>query len=162
MTIKEVKRHEMKLEVNVTAQDIQTGEGCSAARCMEKIAIERALNNLEPGDHKVRIAAQGIKFNFRGYRWEAKTPKAALKNLILFDENYMALKGKKRLTELHVINPHSYRVTAIRCTKIAPMSPARQEQINRARRKREAEGRRDRRDYPTIRDRIVGADIGHG
>jgi hypothetical protein len=118
---------------------------------MEKLAIERVLDKIEPGDHKVRVAAQGIKFNIYGWRWKALTPKTALANLIEFDNP----KTRAR------VKPHSYKVIAQRTTQITKVSDEQKVRINENRRKRKSEGRGPKK-YHSIKERIVGADLGHG
>ncbi len=140
----------MKFKVDVTWPDIAGGVSCKASKCMHKVAIARTLDNMDRrgGHHKVRVDAGHIKFNYGGYRWEAKTPKIAKDSLMRFDDGYP-------------VQPHSYTVNAERTSKIIPLSAERQEQINKRRRERvENEGYKQK-PY-LLRDRIRGYDSGHG
>lgn len=144
----------MKFRVNVNQGDIENGECRVATRCMEKVAVTRALKKEfsipddKVRDLHVRVDAGHIRFNYGGHHWDAPTPKIAKASLIKFD--------RKKSVE-----PHSYVVSAIRKDKISPMTEDRKRQINIARAKRASEGKPDRayRDI-TIRQRIVGYDLG--
>lgn len=151
MTTRQRTVTELELQVHVHKHDIELGTPCTASQCMEKLAIERVLDKIEPGDHKVRVAAQGIKFNIYGWRWKALTPKTALANLIEFDNP----KTRAR------VKPHSYKVIAQRTTQITKVSDEQKVRINENRRKRKSEGRGPKK-YHSIKERIVGADLGHG
>jgi hypothetical protein len=126
---------------------------------MHKIAIERELRNLDPkgGDHKVRIDAGDIRFNFQGYRYRAHVPRVAKLALIQFDKERKTRARAERQGAKFVskVEPHRYRVEAVKGAKIQPFTRERQEQINEARRRRVAEGRPDKQKYD-LRYRVEG------
>lgn len=141
----------MKLKVHTIQFDIDDGECRIATKCMERVAVARALTlafpKVSPHTFRVRVDAGTIKFNVDGYRWEAKTPNVAKKALIRFDMNLP-------------VEPHSYTLTAVRKSKIVKLTLERQLQINAAREQRIAEGRPDKSYRNSIRKRIVGFDAG--
>lgn len=170
MVIKTKKIQTTHFPVEVSKSDIVNGiEGCrDVAKCMERVSITRSLFDrfgVLPHDSKVRIDAGKIRWCMDGYRWSADTPKIPRKWLILFDKLIHALRRKKTpLPEIErqvlaAVPPHNYTVEGVRGTKIIPFSRERKDQINKARRKREAE-RRDRGDRSvtryTLRQRVVG------
>lgn len=139
---------ELKLPVTVTENDIQNGECRIASRCMEKVAVARTLMKQYRGtsdaELRVRVDAGHIKFNLRGFRWAADTPKVAKNALIRFD-----LKKP--------VKPHGYVLTARRGTKIIPPSRERQDQVNAARRARIKAGTPDKvYGRKTLRKRVMG------
>jgi hypothetical protein len=148
----------IEFPVTVTIRHISEGVCGSWSQCMEKLAIEQALRAIDPkgGDHRVRIDSGIIKFNLGGWKYEAPTPRIAKRSLIRFDSEQKARERAERKGETFVskVKPHSYTVEARRVRKIEPMTRARQEQINAARRRRENEGRPDR-EYK-LRQRIIG------
>ena len=115
------KIEQFKFKVDVTQGDIDTGQCRLASKCMEKVAIARTLMNEYGGksdaDLRVKVDAGHIKFNLRGYRWLADTPKIAKDNLIRFDRK-------------DPVKPHNYIVVANRRTKVVPPSPERQARVN--------------------------------
>lgn len=136
----------IEFDVAVIAEDIESGECRLAHRCMEKLAVARALNDVFPDEtsHHVRIDAGHIRFNADGHRWIANTPKIARRALIEFDHK-------------RPVRPHSYKLTAQRTTKILPNPRKRQDQINTARRKRIAAGVPDKTyTAQSLRKRIIG------
>jgi len=137
-----------KFKVDVTQADIDNGKCRLAMQCMEKVAIARTLMNQYHGKNdaelRVRVDAGHIRFNLRGQRWVADTPKVARTSLIRFDE-------KKP------VGPHSYFVSARRVGAIVKRSRERQDQINAARRVRIRAGLPDKvYARNTLRKRIVG------
>lgn len=146
----------MTLHVDVIQKDIEDGQPCTASLCMEKVAIARALDRLDPGaaarnqHHKVRVDAGHVKFNFHGYRWKAETPKVARRALIMFDNK----------TTRPNVKVHSYKLTALKGTKIvkAELSPERKKQILKAQRERQKAGQ----NKYMLRQRLIGFDLGHG
>jgi hypothetical protein len=146
-------------EVRVTKRDIDEGKCGLVARCMHKVAIERSLRNLDPkgGDHRTKVDGGKIKFNLHGYRWEAMSPKIVKMTLIKFDRERKArAKAEKAgLSFQSKVEPVSYRVEAIRRSKIEPFTRERQEQINDARRRRVAAGKPDKKRYD-LRHRVEG------
>lgn len=149
----------IKLSIRVIARDITDGICGLPGKCMEKIAIERALREIDPkgGDHKVRIDGGVIKFNLRGYRWESITPKIPKRALLQFDREEKARMRARKLGEVFVskVEPHQWQFEATKGAKINPMTPERQKQINEARQRRVTEGRPDRTSY-NLHKRVVG------
>ena len=95
-------------------------------------------------DLRVKVDAGHIKFNLRGFRWLADTPKVAKDSLIRFDRK-------------EAVSPHNYVVVANRRTKIVPPSPERQARVNENRRIRIRAGNPDKPAKGlTLRKRIVG------
>lgn len=149
----------LTIPVRVIERDIRDGLCGLPGRCMEKIAIERALREIDPkgGDHKVRIDAGIVKFKLRGHRWSAPTAKIAKVSLIQFDKEDKTRNKARKLGETFEskVKPHQYKLQAVKGEKISPMTPERQKQINEARRKRIAEGRPDKTTY-NLHKRVVG------
>jgi hypothetical protein len=145
--------------VQVQHRDIEEGKCMLVAKCMHKVAIERALRKLDPkgGDHKTRCDGQIVKFNLGGYRYLAILPKTAKLNLLTFDKERRARAKAEKLGEKFVskVKPHSYRLEAERGTKTQPFTRERMAQVYEARRRRAEEGRPDKRKYD-IRHRIEG------
>ena len=133
--------------VHTQQRHIDEGECRKANRCMEKLAIQDALGRLFPSDegrHRVRIDGGHIRFNAAGYRHVADTPRIATYNLIRFDHH-------------RPVAPHSYKVRAIRTTRVIVHSSDRQASINKARRERVAAGIRDKTySRMTLHKRVVG------
>src|SRR5262245_52219 len=158
-------RHQTKtietisVTVQTTITDIKNGRCGLVARCMEKVAIERALRKIDPrgGDHKVRIDGGDVRFNFGGYKWHGHVPKSAKRALIAFDRERRARERAEKRGEIFQskVTAHKYRLEAVRGDKIKPMTRERQEQINEARRRRVAEGRPDKKTYD-LRYRVEG------
>jgi hypothetical protein len=149
----------VKLFIRVITRDIREGECGLPGKCMERVAIERALRDKDPkgGDHKTKIDAGIIKFNLKEHRWTAFAPKIAKRALIQFDKEEKARKKAEKLGLPFVskVQPHQYWIEATKGDKIRPMTPERQEQINQARRRRIAEGRPDKPVY-NLHKRVVG------
>jgi hypothetical protein len=150
----------MSIPTSVVQRDIDDGECGRTDRCMEKLAITRALiahlklDNKPDDIRRLRVKVDGanIKFNYGGYRWKAPTPLAAKNAMIKFDREERAR-----------IKPHRYVVHAVRGSKIVPFTRERQDQINEARQRRIAEGRADK-DYGkrTVHMRVVAMAGGYG
>ena len=149
----------IKIAVHTTVSDIKNGRCGLVGRCMEKVAIERALRKMDPsgGDHHVRIDGGDIRFNLAGHKWHAPTPKVAKRALIAFDRERKRRSLAEKRGEIFEskVQPHSYRFEATKREKIQRMTRERQEQINAARRKRQAEGRPDKKTYD-LRYRVEG------
>lgn len=144
--IKEHKIETFTFNVGVCREDIEVGQCRDPHRCMEKVAIARALTEMlgEGKVDRLRIDGAQIKFNYNGYRWHATTPKKAKINLIKFD-------AKKPVV------PHKYAVTAIKGTRIQKVSAERQHQVNLARQARKAAGTPDKQPTGyTLHQRVVG------
>jgi hypothetical protein len=144
--IKEHKIETFSFDVKVCSKDIEVGQCRDPHRCMEKVAIARALTEMlgEGKVDRLRIDGAQIKFNYDGYRWHATTPKKAKINLIKFD-------AKKPVA------PHQYAVTAIKGTRIMKISAERQHQVNLARKARIAAGTPDKqRMGQSLHQRVIG------
>jgi len=159
MNIRTKKIETVSVTVQVIARDIHEGECGMPGKCMEKIAIERALREIDPkgGDHKVRIDAGIIKFNLGGYRWSVPTPMKPKRALLMFDKEEEARKRALERGEVFVskVKPHSWRLEAIKGSKIMPFTAERRMQVNEARRRRIAAGIPDRTNYD-LHKRVVG------
>jgi hypothetical protein len=150
--VKRKPREELILTITTSHDDLNAAiklDGkCTPDRCYHKIAISRTLFAIDPdggGTHRVRIDGGHIKFNYQGSRWVADTPKAVKRSLMLFD------KGK--YDSVHV---QTYKIYAHRTTKIVPIKPERQAQINQARRERIANGSDEPHRVYNLRRRIEG------
>lgn len=144
--IKEQKIVTFSFGVKVCSKDIEEGECRDPHRCMEKLAIFRALTEMlgEGKVERLRLDGAQIKFNYNGYRWHATTPKKAKVSLITFD-------AKKPVA------PHQYTVTAIKGTRIQKQSAERQHQVNLARKARIAAGTPDKqRTGQSLHQRVIG------
>src|SRR5262245_7489812 len=149
----------IKVRVIVTATDIAEGLCLLISKCMEKIAIERALRKLDPrgGDHRVRIDGVQIRFNLDGHKWHALLPRPQKRMVIQFDHERKARERAKKRGEAFVskVQPHRWIMEATKGDKIQPFTRERQEQVNAARRRRIAEGRPDKTHYD-LRHRVEG------
>lgn len=146
MKLREQKIETFKVAVSVCNKDIEEGACRDPHRCMEKLAIYRALTELlgEGKVERLRIDGAQIKFNYNGFRWHATTPKTAKVSLITFD-------AKKPVA------PHRYTMVAIKGTRIKKHSAERQHQINLARKARVEAGTPDRqRTGHSLHQRVVG------
>jgi hypothetical protein len=137
-----------KFKVDVTQADIENGECRMATRCMEKVAIARTLmtefRGKSDAELRVRIDAGHIKFNLRGCRWIADTPKIAAHSLQKFDRK-------------ELVKPHSFVVVARKTATIKKVARDRQDQVNAARRARIRAGQPDKvYTRKTLRKRVVG------
>lgn len=144
--IKEQKIETFTIPVSVHVKDIEEGACRDPHRCMEKLAIYRALTEMlgEGKVDRLRIDGAQIKFNYNGFRWHATTPKKAKLSLIAFDQ-------KKP------VGPHRYVVTAIKGTKIQKVTAERQQQVNLARRARQDAGTPDKPRYgQSLHQRVIG------
>jgi hypothetical protein len=150
---------QFKLHVNVTSKDIHEGECRSPTRCMEKVAIERALRDIDSkgGDHRVRVDGGQIKFNLGGFKYSAITPKPAKSALIQFDREERAKNKAQKAGMAFVskVKPHGYNLECTKGSKIILLTPDRQKQINEARRRRIAAGHPDKTRY-TLHQRVIG------
>lgn len=148
MVVRKKLIEQITIPVRVIQRDIKDGQCGLPGRCMEKVAIERALRDKDPkgGDHKVRIDAGICKFTLWGGRWRAITPKIAKNSLIQFDSEEKARRKARKTGEEFTskVQPHAYRLTATKVGKTVPMTKERMEQIYAARRKRKYEGKPDK------------------
>lgn len=142
----------LKIRVETKQEDIDEGECKLITKCMEKIAIARALTSQlglkkpeEISKLHVRVDGGHIKFNYNGYRWVANTPTKAKNALIRFDR------------DKSLVRPHSFTIVAARTTKVLPFTNERREQVNQARADRARRGVPDKvYEAPTIHRRVVG------
>jgi hypothetical protein len=120
---------------------------CEPSKCWHKLAIAAIVLAWAPKETAhVRIDAGHVKLNYGGWRYVADTPRHVKRSLMLFD--------KKRYDEVYI---REYVLRFRRTTKIVPLTPARQQQINAARDARLAAGsNEDKRSYPNFRKRIEG------
>jgi hypothetical protein len=118
---------------------------CRPERCWHKLAIAAVAIAWGENNSRVLVDAGHVRLNFRGWRYRADTPRHVKRSLMLFD--------RKLYDQVHI---REYNLRFRRTTKIVAISQKRQEQINAARRKREAAGKRDQRHYPNMHDRVVG------
>jgi hypothetical protein len=118
MKIQEKTIETVSFAVNVLKRDIEDGKCGLISMCMHKVAIERALRNLDPkgGDHRTKVDGGKIRFNLNGYRWESMSPKILKTTLIQFDRERKArVKAEQAgLKFQSKVNPVNYRVEAIR------------------------------------------------
>lgn len=149
----------INIRVEVIQRDIDEGACGLIGKCMEKVAIERALRKIDPkgGDHHVRIDSGIVRFNLNGYRWRGITPKLPKRSLIQFDKERKArVKAENAgIKFVSKVKPHSYRMEAERLNKIVPFTRERMEQVYAARANRAAEGRPDKRKYD-LKYRVEG------
>jgi hypothetical protein len=155
----------MNLNGKTTQQDILGGiqgyRDCN--RCMEKVSIARALLNehdAPPHATGVKIDAGHIRYRLDGYRWQATTPRIQSKSLIDFDAVIQKARRKKlpwpeieRLV-LARIKEHEWKITAVRMSKITPLSRETMDRVNKARREAYANGKRPKQ-Y-SLNKRVVG------
>jgi len=145
--------------VHVQQRDIEGGKCSLISKCMHKIAIERQLRIMDPkgGDHRVRVDAQIVRFNYGGYRYHGLLPKPAKMALLQFDRERRAREKAEKAGNKFVskVRPHMYRLEAERGAKTEAFTRERMEQVYAARRQRAAEGKPDKRKYD-IRARIEG------
>jgi hypothetical protein len=144
----------MRVKVQVTPEDIKNSECRLPSRCMEKVAITRALkhqfklSDRALGKLHLRVDAGHIKYNLNGRRCMAPTPKITKTALIDFD--------RKR-----TVKPHVFTFEAVQGDKVVPMTVERMQQINEARKARIKAGKPDKiYESDRIRQRIVGHDLG--
>jgi hypothetical protein len=141
----------LKIRVETTQEDIDEGECKLITKCMEKIAIARALKEQlhlkdeEVSKLHVRVDGGHIRFNYKGYRWVANTPAKAKNALIRFDR------------DKSLVRPHTFTFVAARTTKVIPMTDERRAQINMAREDRARRGQPDKvYTAPSVHERVVG------
>lgn len=148
----------IKFPVHVSAGDIEEGECLKANKCMVRVAVERALRNLDPSmpNHHTRVDAGHIKFNWKGRHALADTARVAKAKLIQFDkevkERRKAKKQKKPFKS--EVEPFPFTVRAVLGRKIIKTTSARKDNINAARKRRQAAGQKPKQ-Y-TLHQRVVG------
>lgn len=150
----------MRVHVFVLQKDIEEGKCGLPSRCMEKIAIERALLKKNPdGVHRVKIDGGRITYVSRHAKWAAFTPKLAKRALMRFDRERKARERAEKSGERFksAVQPHDYWFEAIKVYNIRPFTKSdrrRLDQINTARKARAAAGNPDKR-YD-VRRRVEG------
>jgi len=119
---------------------------CEPKKCWHFVAISALIEQMESGvNHHVRVDGAHIKLNYRGWRYVADVPLHVKRTILYFD--------KGMYDRVHA---RSYKLRFRRTTKIIPISRERQDQVNAARKEREAAGKPDRKDYPSMRRRVEG------
>jgi hypothetical protein len=148
----------IKFPVRVTAEDIAEGECGLANKCMVRVAVERVLRQLDPTmpNHHTRVDAGHIRFNYKGRRCVADTPRVAKAALIRFDQEAKEKRKAKRegVEFKSKVEPFAIKVMGELRGKLAPTSRNRKDNINQARRRR-AEGGQKPKKY-TLHKRVVG------
>lgn len=158
-------KKKITLDIDVMQCDIDNSVCRDPAKCMEKVAIARALQKIDPGkDHKVRIEAGVVKFNLWGWRWRGWTPQVARASLLQFDsEEKVRLRAQKNgeIFISQVIEPHKYRLVAERTTEIVKRKPFTKAELARHRKNRELRKERtgisDAVRYDKWRKRVAGS-----
>jgi hypothetical protein len=155
-TIKKIET--IKFPVRITAEDIAEGECGLATKCMVRVAVERVLRTLDPSmpNHHTRVDAGHIRFNYKGRRCVADTPRTAKAALIRFD---LEAKKKREAARRGVefksqVEPFAIKVIGELRGKLSPTTRKRKDNINQARRRRAEAGQKPKR-Y-TLHKRVVG------
>lgn len=136
--------------VGTTTRDIEEGKCGIPSKCMERVAITRALRKADPGEvnHKVRVDGGVIKFIYRGHRYQAITPPKVKRALIKFDKERKAREAAERkgLPFVSKVEPHEYELTAERYgNKVEKNTPAMLAKKRESRKKARASGKREKR-----------------
>ena len=119
---------------------------CEPKKCWHFVAISALIEQMEPGaNHHVRVDGAHIRLNYRGWRYIADVPLHVKRTILYFDRGMYDR-----------VHARSYKLRFRRTTKIIPISRARQDQVNAARKERAAAGRPDRTNYPSLRKRVEG------
>jgi hypothetical protein len=149
----------VRVQVHVLQRDIDGGKCMLISLCMHKVAIERALRDLDPkgGDHKVRCDTGLVKCNLSGHRWHGILPRTPKLALLQFDKERRARAKAEREGRAFVskVKPHRYILEIQKGAAVLPFTRERQEQINEARKRRVAAGKPDKKRYD-LRYRIEG------
>lgn len=123
-----MKKFATNVRVYVSQHDIDDGKSCDPNKCMIKIAVARAINI--PHGY-IKVDATGISVTRRtDYREKAFLPKAAVRNMLLFD------KPDTRNT----VKPFSFIATFHKTSRVVRSSEERKARINLLRRRRAAAG----------------------
>lgn len=148
----------IKFPVYVSAADIEEGECLKAHKCMVRVAVERALRNLDPSmpNHHTRVDAGHIKFNYKGRHALADTARVAKAKLIQFDKEVKEKRKAKRQEKpfKSEVVPFPFTVRAVLGRKIVKTTRERKDKINEARKRRQAAGQKPKQ-Y-TLHQRVVG------
>ena len=148
----------IKFKVPVTAADIAEGECGLANKCMVRVAVERVLRQIDPTmpNHHTRVDAGHIKFNLKGRRCVADTPRNAKAALITFDKEAKEKRKAKRqgIPFKSKVEPFIIReICAELRGKLPPATRKRKDNINQARRRRAEAGQKPKK-Y-TLHKRVV-------
>lgn len=152
------KVHTIKFKANTNGNDIKEGECGKPGKCMVRVAVERKLRILDPSmpNHHTRVDAGHIRFNYRGHRYSADTHRNARAALFEFDKEEKArAKAKREKREfVSAIQPFDFVVLATRGAKLEKTTRQRKDNINAARKRRQAAGQKPKK-Y-TLHKRVVG------
>lgn len=149
----------IKFPLRVTAEDIAEGECGLANKCMVRVAVERVLRQLDPSmpNHHTRVDAGHIRFNWKGRRCVADTPRIAKAALIKFDQEAKEKRKAKRqgVEFKSEVEPFTIKwVHAELRGRLKPTTRSRKDNINQARRRRAEAGQKPKK-Y-TLHKRVVG------
>lgn len=123
-----MKKFPTRVRIPVTQADIDDGMSCDPNKCMIKIATARAVN--VPHGY-IKVDATGISITRRtDWREKAFLPKAAVRNMLLFD------KPDTRKT----VKPFTFTAIFHKTTQVVRSSEERKARINLLRRRRAAAG----------------------
>jgi len=148
----------IKYRVHIAQRHIDDGECLDANLCMVRVGNESALRSLDPSmpNHHSRVDAGHIRFNYKGHRYAADTPKIAKAKLIQFDQEWAdhRKRGGSKSTFKSKVEPFSFTVVAVKGAKLEATTRARKDNINAARKRRQEAGQKPKR-Y-TLHKRVVG------
>jgi hypothetical protein len=153
-TTKQVK---ISFVIVVEQSDIDVGECRVAHLCMIQVSVERFLRQHSgASDHHVRVDAGHVTFTYDGFRWKGDLPKKAKAQLIKWDDEWVERDKARQEGRVFQskVKPFKFKLLAWRGRKLELATPERKLQINEARRRRYAEGFRDK--VYTLHQRIVG------
>jgi hypothetical protein len=147
------------IKVKVLQADISDSRCRNANWCMIKVATERALRTLDTestSNHHTRVDAGHVRAHIKGFHAKADLPKKGKANLILFDSEEKARRQAEKDGKLFLskVKPFGLILNFALGRKVTKFTRERQTQINEARRRRTAAGKKERR-Y-TLRQRIIG------
>jgi hypothetical protein len=148
----------IKFPVRITAEDITEGECGLANKCMVRVAVERVLRQLDPtmSNHHTRVDAGHIRFNYKGRRVVADTPRMAKAALIKFDAEAKEKRRAKRqgITFKSKVEPFAIKLVGELRGRLTATTRKRKDNINQARRRRAEAGQKPKK-Y-TLHKRVVG------
>jgi hypothetical protein len=157
MNVTTQKLETLEFEVPVEEYDIYNSDCRRANRCMIRVAMERKLRSMsKESNHHSRVDAGHATFHWQGFRFIADMPKKGKAALIKFDSEEKARKRAQKAGEEFVsaVKPFKLKFRARKISKLPANTPARREQINKARRLRVQHGEKSK--VYTLRHRIVG------
>lgn len=148
----------IKFDGYCSFDDIAEGECLKVLKCMLVVSVERVLRKLDPSMpyHYTRVDAGHIKFNWKGRRAIADTPRICKTKLIEFDKEYREWRKAKKngLPFKSSVEPFPFTIKARLGRKIEKTTPERKAKINENRSKRIAAGHKPKQ-Y-TLHERVVG------